>query len=372
MQTPLLNRILIIDGSYLIHRALKVPELWELTNPKTGQRTGGIFGFLRSLNYEFRKYNYYPVVTWDSGLAKRRTDVYPMYKNNHLRLVDGILRRADSEESAISEVEKALRADSPELAKAIDSIRESMKVQKLQDFQTHQPDDYRVQYARQRDVLINILDALGIPSIKLYGWEGDDLMVILQRISKESLVMTDDKDLIQLLDSNTEVVRPMQKQHLKIDTYLSDNGMDDIREMVIIKAITGDSSDSIPGVTDGLERKFSLGATRAKTVAKLVLKHNFDEKLYLEELYAMDKNYYNGFVVNHGKFIRNMKLVDLSLVETDESVVNHIMGEVTNKAGKTNFLQAAMLIGEQGINNFDINEFTAKANLLSTQIVYKG
>ena len=43
------NRVLIIDGSYMLHRTLSQPNNWDLINSK-GKRTGGIFGVLRSLN----------------------------------------------------------------------------------------------------------------------------------------------------------------------------------------------------------------------------------------------------------------------------------------------------------------------------------
>ena len=56
----------------------------------------------------------------------------------------------------------------------------------------------------------------------------------------------------------------MQKQHLVYNEYLKSENMESPREMVIIKAISGDGSDNIPAVTSGLERKYSLGATRAR------------------------------------------------------------------------------------------------------------
>ena len=375
----LLNKVLIIDGSYMLHRSLKIDELWELKAKKTGLRTGGVFGFLRSLNYEFRNLDYYPVVCWDSGLSTRRTEVYPMYKRHHIReaqrlvknefqLNESVSHEGVSDERVYKELNKEFGGDSSALAEAIASAQEILKQSRVDNSALFDPDDYRAQYHRQRGVLINILNALGVPSIKVNGWEGDDLMVLLQRISNRSIIMTDDKDLIQMIAPNTDILRPMQKQYLTYDSYLESQGMATPREMVIVKAIVGDGSDNIPGVTSGLERKYSLGYTRACTVAKIILENGEDKDKYIPVLEGMNKNYYKGFIQRHDDYIRNMKLVDLSLVPDDEQVISDIASEVINRAGKCNLMSALGLLAEQEITNFDTNTFLSKMSVLSCGI----
>ena len=74
------NKVLIIDGSYMIHRSLHIPEVFEL-KCSSGERTGGIFGFLRTLSSELRICgDYFPVVCFDEGLAPRRLAADPNYK----------------------------------------------------------------------------------------------------------------------------------------------------------------------------------------------------------------------------------------------------------------------------------------------------
>lgn len=193
-------------------------------------------------------------------------------------------------------------------------------------------------------------------------------MVLLQRISNQSIIMTDDKDLIQMIAPNTDILRPMQKQHLIYDEYLRDQNMDTPREMVIVKAIVGDGSDNIPGVTSGLERKYSLGDTRARTVAKIILENDEDPSRYIPVLEGMNKNYYKGFIQNHDAYLRNMKLVDLSLVPDDEEVIKNITAEVVNHAGKCNLMSALQLLAEQEITSFDVNGFISKMSVLSCGI----
>ena len=180
--------------------------------------------------------------------------------------------------------------------------------------------------------------------------------------------MTDDKDLIQMIAPNTDILRPMQKQYLTYDSYLESQGMATPREMVIVKAIVGYGSDNIPGVTSGLERKYSLGYTRACTVAKIILENGEDKEKYIPVLEGMNKNYYKGFIQRHDDYIRNMKLVDLSLVPDDEQVISDIASEVINRAGKCNLMSALGLLAEQEITNFDTNTFLSKMSVLSCGI----
>lgn len=376
----LLNKVMIIDGSYLLHRGLKIEELWALKSSKTGLRTGGVYAFLKSLNHEFRNIDYYPVVCWDSGLATRRTEVYPMYKRNHLRETERLIKdsfRLDesvgsantpSDDEILNQIERKFSGNSSAISEAMESAKELLKQSRLNSSALFDPDDYRAQYHRQREVLITILNSIGVPSIKVSGWEGDDLMVLLQRISNKSIIMTDDKDLIQMIAPNTDIFRPMQKQYLTYNEYLSSENMNTPREMVIIKAIVGDGSDNIPGVTSGLERKYALGGTRARTVAKIILESNEDPSKYIPILEGMNKNYYKGFIQNHEAYLRNMKLVDLSLVPDDEEVIKDIVSEVVNHAGKCNLISALALLAEQDITSFDVNSFISKMNVLSCGI----
>lgn len=365
-----LSKVLIIDGSYMIQRALNVPELWNLKSSK-GLRTGGIFGFLRSLNYEFKGVDYYPVVTWDSGLAKRRTEVYERYKRNHIRTADKLMRECKDETDFSIKLEESFSEEST-LNEAIESVRETLAASRIEAVNKMDEDDYRAQYRRQRDILITIMNAIGVPSIKVNGWEGDDLMTLLTRISEESIVMTDDKDLIQLIGPHTQIIRPMQKQHLVYDKYLPEQDISCSRELAITKAIEGDGSDNIPGVTEGLETKYRVGHVRAKQIAKIILENNEDPDKYLKVLRDSGKNYYLGFVQRHDDYIRNMKLVDLSLVPNDESVIETAVTEIMARAGKCNYLSAAQMLAEQEITSFDLSAFISKMSILSCSIKAGG
>jgi len=357
----LFNKLLIVDASYNLHKNLKVPELFELRNPRNGQRSGGTFGFLRSLNFMMSNPEYFPVLCWDSGLSSRRLEVYPDYKHNLSKQKDYKLN-----ELAEKYLNDPSSINSNELSSDDITILKDKVNQMMNNRRTfgslYSDDDYMYQYRTQRNVIIDICNSLGIPSIKIKGWEGDDLMTILSRMSMRSTIVTDDKDLIQLLSPSTDINRVVNKQYLTYDQYLSDHEMKTIREMIIIKAITGDSSDAIPGVADG------LGGKTAAIIARTIIDNEEDPNKYLPIL-AEDtsraRNRIKKFVDNHDNYLRNMKLVDLSLVNNEYEIVDQIISEIKSKVGTSNMMASLSKLGEQSITNVDVNSIINKVILSS-------
>ncbi len=100
-----------------------------------------------------------------------------------------------------------------------------------------------------------IVQALGIPTLELTGYEADDVIGTVTRIAREhgyrTTVVTGDGDALQLVDDWVTVVTP-SKGVSEIRTYTPEA----VRErygfgpelIVDFKAIAGDSSDNIPGV----------------------------------------------------------------------------------------------------------------------------
>ena len=361
-----LNSVLIIDGSYMLHRSLKTPDLWELKN-KDGVRTGGVFGFLKSLGVSLRIGDYFPVICWDGGHSARRLTVYPNYKRH---MEKNLLREAD--QFALMLLNKEITS----LPENLDiSMREAIE-ESLAHFNEVKerygsyvdPDDYSSQYLRQRDLIISICHSLGVPSILISHWEGDDLITILSRISRQSMIVTDDKDMYQLLSPNTAIYRAMAKQHLVYEQFLPAQNVISSREFVVQKAISGDPSDNIPSVTDNeTERKYRVGEATASKIAKVVVACNEDSKKYFEELLQItdrDRNKIQGFLRNHNNYEKNMQLVDLSLVENDAQVIDTMIAEIRLKAGKAKLFEVLSKLGEMDIASIDVNGLVSRITAL--------
>lgn len=316
-----LSKILEVDGSYLIHRALHVSSIYNLTNSK-GEGTGGIFQFLRSLNSEMRNYpGYFPIVCWDNGLADRRVSLYPNYKCHEDRLLESAeLKRLGAE---------------PEI------------------------DEYLVQYRAQREKVMEILGYLGIPSLVFKHWEGDDLLYILSRMFEDTIVLTDDRDLIQLLSPNTRIARPMAGELLEYYSYQKDHNDPDMKKFVIIKCICGDGSDNIPSCAKG------VGEGTAYKIADIILENPDNWKSIIEtsdnrriRLFGTEDSY-NQFEINK-------QLIDLGYVEITDEIVRDISNTINASMKLPNYFNAMIAMNELEITEFDLNGMIARLTTMIT------
>ena len=221
------NRLLIFDGSHALHRALSVPNNWDMKTSK-GIRTGGIYGVLRTIMKECKTYNYYPIVVFDGGLSERRLQIYPNYKRT---------------------------LDKQQLNESVELKTDEQLIDEM----------FRQEYNTQRDVLKELLPYFNIPVICLDKWEGDDLIYILTKICKDSIIVSDDKDLLQLINDDNNyrcrVRRAMRDEFWDMNT-LKERDLN-IQEYIACKAIVGDPSDNIPSAC------FQVGEKTAPGLYKL-------------------------------------------------------------------------------------------------------
>lgn len=317
-----LDRVLIVDGSYLIHRALHVESLFNLTNSR-GEGVGGIYQFLKSLYGEMRKYpGYFPVVCWDNGLSERRVSLYPNYK----RREDRLLEAADL---------RKLGANPDE-------------------------DEYILQYHTQREKTMEILRDLGIPSIVFKDWEGDDLMYILAKTLNDTIVLTDDKDLIQLLSPNTRVSRPMANQMLDYGEYQSEHDDPNMRKFVISKSIVGDASDNIPSCAKG------VGGKTAEKIANLMVEYPEGWRDLVESSTDSRIRLF-GNEESYRQFDVNMQLIDLSLVDITEEMVRDIANVIEATVKVPNYFKVMMAVNTLETFDLDMNGMIARMTEMVTE-----
>ena len=112
--------------------------------------------------------------------------------------------------------------------------------------------------AVQLPVLKEVLDAMSIPRYELAGWEADDLIGTISRRCEaagwDCVAVTGDKDSLQLITDHTRVklvstrMGQTTTKDMTPQTFRETYGFDPIH-MIDLKALMGDSSDNIPGVS---------------------------------------------------------------------------------------------------------------------------
>ena len=133
------------------------------------------------------------------------------------------------------------------------------------------PDDLKKQFKLSRE----ICKALGIKAIEIDNYEADDIIgTFAKKCNEENLeglIISSDKDLLQLISPNVKVKLIKTHDYIMMDEVEFKNtyGLDPIK-MIDLKSLMGDSSDNIPGVK-------GIGE---KTAIKLLQEYGSLDNLY--------------------------------------------------------------------------------------------
>jgi len=228
---PQRSKLVLVDGHSLAYRAFHA--LPDDMKTSQGELTNAVYGFTSMLLNVLRdEQPTHIAVTFDKGRTFRH-DIYPEYKAHRAKM----------------------------------------------------PDEMRSQMARVRQVV----DTLGIPVFEQEGYEADDLLGTLARQAGEqgvdTLIVTGDRDLLQLVDTRTHVLTSRRRFS---DTVIYDTDGVEQRygltpaQLVDLKAMMGDQSDNIPGVR----------GVGVKTATKLLQQYGSLDEIYahLDEVQSRFRN----------------------------------------------------------------------------------
>ena len=111
--------------------------------------------------------------------------------------------------------------------------------------------------AMQMPVIKEVLRAMNIPIYECQGWEADDVIGTVGKICSnndwECVIVTGDRDSLQLIDENVHVKFVVTKAGQTTATLYTKEVFEEEygfepKRLIDLKALMGDSSDNIPGV----------------------------------------------------------------------------------------------------------------------------
>jgi DNA polymerase-1 len=212
--------LLLFDGNALVHRAFHA--LPPLTVPGTGEMINAVRGFA-------------------STLLKLWADVKPSHW--------------------------CIAFDLPE---------PTFRHKQFADYKKHRPPT-PAELVNQIGRVHQLAEAFRIPVFEIGGYEADDILGALSHQAKqqgiETIIVTGDNDILQLVSPGVKVMTPRRSFG---DTMLYDEH--EVRQkyslgperLIDLKALTGDSSDNIPGIR-------GIGE---KTAVKLLQQYDTVEGIY--------------------------------------------------------------------------------------------
>ena len=209
------------------------------------------------------------------------------------------------------------------------------------------------------------MKAFNIPQLELAGFEADDIIAtytVLATNSKiPSLIVSSDKDLMQLVNQNVEMLDPIKNKKIGIEGVIEKFGVNP-EKVVQIQALTGDRVDNIPGAP-------GIGP---KTALELIKQFGDIEGL-IKNVELINQEKRRNIIKDSKEDIR----VSLKLVSLDKEVklpidIKDIKPFVEIKNDKlkiNNFLieQGFRVIQQRLENNFFINDNNKNYNEQNTK-----
>lgn len=162
----------------------------------------------------------------------------------------------------VNMLNKIIREEKPEYMLVAFDKGKTFRHEKYLDYKggrNETPDDLKKQFS----VAKKLVPLMGIKCFEIDNYEADDIIGTYSKMALidpefETTIVSSDKDLLQLINEETEVKLLKQKDYIRmneekfIDTY----GIKPIR-MIDLKGLMGDASDNIPGVK-GIGEKTAL------------------------------------------------------------------------------------------------------------------
>ena len=265
------DRVLIVDGLNTFIRSFAVnPALNE-----DGLHIGGMMGFLKSVRYtcDILKPSRCIVVFDGKGGSKRRQKIYPEYKGTR---------------------------------------KVKRRLNRNVDWGTA-PQDEQHSMKQQMGRLVEYLEQLPLTLVSVDGIEADDTMAyISQQLLPKSdcILMSTDKDFLQLVDKNTNVYSPTKKKMYDEEKVFEEYGIHP-KNFLLFRMFDGDKSDGIPGV-NGIGKK---------TLIKLFPFMETEQKFELDDIYRSAETQKNPLCE---KVLQSKDLLDLNrqLMDFEDGIIS--------------------------------------------------
>ena len=194
------------------------------------------------------------------------------------------------------------------------------------------PDELKEQFP----IAKQILTAMNIKYFELQGYEADDIIGTFSKKCEQdddfkALIVSSDKDLLQLITDQTEVKLLKTKDYIRMDykTFYDTYGIEPIK-MIDLKALMGDASDNIPGVK-GIGEKTALKLLTTYGSLSSIYEHIDEIKGSVKDKLIQDKdNAYMSYNIAtiYKDVPLNVELEKLAYIPKDKNELYKIYNEL--------------------------------------------
>ena len=321
-----MKKVLLID---LMNMFVRNFSAVRLTNDN-GEHVGGVYGTLNSLQSQIKKHNPDIVsVVWEGkGSSERRRRTLKEYK-------------------------------------------EGRKFRGLNRHFEYSQEDESESFARQLQLLKECLDLLPVYQPAVQYLEADDQIAYSCRTffkDEAKVIVSTDRDFFQLVDNNTSVYRPVKTKENPKGEMIDMDYMVEKEDVfppnyALLKAIVGDKSDNINGISGvgerSVKRDFPLLSTNEDMDVDNVLEYASNQK----------NKKYQKYIDNEDLLRRNYKIVQLLDVDVNIQSIQALEKSYENKDLKFNSYQLRLKLLSEDISPSNIDNWISSFMSVSREPV---
>ena len=190
------------------------------------------------------------------------------------------------------------------LAVVFDASEKTFRTQLYDQYKAHRPPP-PADLVPQFPLIREATRAFGVPAIELEGYEADDVIATyarqVSRAGGEVVIVSSDKDLMQLVDEQTCLLDPVKQVKICREQVIEKFGVPP-EKVIEVQALAGDSVDNVPGAP-------GIGV---KTAAQL-LEEFGDLDTLLERAHEIKQPKRRETLLNHADQVRiSRQLVTLA------------------------------------------------------------
>ena len=231
--------------------------------------------------------------------------------------------------------------------------------------------DEKEAFARQLELLKNSLDHLPMKQVAVKYLEADDAIAYMAKkvIDKKSIIITTDRDYLQLVDENISVFRPVKTKENPTGEMINLEWMHKKENIhpynyALLKAIVGDKSDNITGVK-GIGEK-----TARKDIHLLWSAHEeFDIDDLFKWLLTRKEKKYQKYLDNEDLIRLNYKIVQLLELEISLASIDSLRNSYISETPKFNSYQFRINLLSEDISPTNLDNWMASFSILQDKPV---
>ena len=316
------NKILVVDFLNTFIRSFTGSPAMN----NNGEHIGGITGFLYSMGNAIRTFGATRCILVSDGenSAARKRKIYPEYK---------------------------------------DRRKVKFNVNRQYDFKD-ETEERQAMYL-QMQILLKYLEQMPLQLVTINSTEADDVMSYIAKEvfcknENEVILMSSDKDFLQLVDERITVWSPTKKKLYTPKAIMDEYGVHP-NNFLLYRTLDGDKSDNLPGVQGvglkTLQKYMPFFAEEKKTNITEIIKYAETQNEGKKKL-----KFYENIINSKDLLNMNEKLMQLEMPNISENNKAKIREQIRRKIPLLNKPQLQLMYIKDGISSAmpDINSWLLK------------